>query len=244
MFVYDYTTYSQNDTEELGKRFSVALEPGTEVAMYGGLGAGKTAFTRGVLRGLGYEGTVSSPTFAIVNEYRGGRLDLAHFDMYRISTEDTGLHSIFDTVRYSGDVFLRDRTADNCRLKLIGLVTVNIHRCEDNLAVTVLTTSTGLLSVLGINFNFLGDSFLISNLRCSDIGLNVELTKKSVYDDIEVELTHAGDDRLACLCIGCNTECGILFSKLCKSLAHLVLTCFGLGLDSDIDNGLRELHGL
>ena len=72
----------------------------------------------------------------------------------------------------------------------------------------------------------------------------MELTKKSVYDDIEVELTHAGDDRLASLCIGCNTECGILFSKLCKSLAHLVLTCFGLGLDSDIDNGLRELHRL
>ena len=100
MFIYDYTTYSQNDTEELGKRFSVALEPGTEVAMYGGLGAGKTAFTRGVLRGLGYEGTVSSPTFAIVNEYRGGRLDLAHFDMYRISTEEelygTGFYDYLD----------------------------------------------------------------------------------------------------------------------------------------------------
>lgn len=100
MFVYDFTTYSQSGTEELGKKFSASLEPGTEVAMYGGLGAGKTAFTRGALRGLGYEGTVSSPTFAIVNEYRGGTLDLAHFDMYRITSEEelygTGFYDYLD----------------------------------------------------------------------------------------------------------------------------------------------------
>lgn len=100
MFVYEFTTYSQNGTEDLGNRFSASLEPGTEVAMYGGLGAGKTAFVRGVLRGLGYEGTVSSPTFAIVNEYRGGRLGLAHFDMYRIDSEEelygTGFYDYLD----------------------------------------------------------------------------------------------------------------------------------------------------
>ncbi|MBQ4240282.1 MAG: tRNA (adenosine(37)-N6)-threonylcarbamoyltransferase complex ATPase subunit type 1 TsaE [Oscillospiraceae bacterium] len=100
MNTYRFTTSSQAETEELGKKFSEYLEPGTLVAMYGDLGAGKTAFTRGVLRGLGYDCTVSSPTFAIVNEYRGGRLDLAHFDMYRISSEDelygTGFYDYLD----------------------------------------------------------------------------------------------------------------------------------------------------
>ncbi|MBP0969618.1 MAG: tRNA (adenosine(37)-N6)-threonylcarbamoyltransferase complex ATPase subunit type 1 TsaE [Oscillospiraceae bacterium] len=100
MFKYDFTTYSQKGTEDLGKRFSGALKPGTEIAMYGDLGSGKTAFTRGALRGLGFEGNVSSPTFAIVNEYRGGRLDAAHFDMYRISSEDdlygTGFYDYLD----------------------------------------------------------------------------------------------------------------------------------------------------
>jgi len=100
MYVYRFTTHSQEETEELGGRYGRNLGPGTMTAMYGGLGAGKTAFTRGVLRELGYEGPVSSPTFAIVNEYRGGRLDAAHFDMYRISGEDelygTGFYDYLD----------------------------------------------------------------------------------------------------------------------------------------------------
>ena len=58
------------------------------VAYFGGLGMGKTAFTRGLARGLGCRGRVTSPTFAIVNEYEGGRLPLFHFDMYRIGSED------------------------------------------------------------------------------------------------------------------------------------------------------------
>lgn len=100
MYTYRFISSSQSETEELGEKFSAYLEPGTVVAMYGDLGAGKTAFVRGVLRGMGYDCTVSSPTFAIVNEYRGGRLDLAHFDMYRISSEDelygTGFYDYLD----------------------------------------------------------------------------------------------------------------------------------------------------
>jgi tRNA threonylcarbamoyladenosine biosynthesis protein TsaE len=100
MFTYHFTTHSQEETEELGYRFSSAIGPGTTVAMYGDLGAGKTAFTRGAVRGLGYEGPVTSPTFSIVNEYRGGRTDAAHFDMYRISSEDelygTGFYDYLD----------------------------------------------------------------------------------------------------------------------------------------------------
>ena len=97
---YQFETESQQQTERLGERFAAALRAGDVVAMRGGLGAGKTAFTRGIAHALGYAGTVSSPTFAIVNEYRGGRLDLAHFDVYRIEGESdlfgTGFYDYLD----------------------------------------------------------------------------------------------------------------------------------------------------
>ena len=67
---------------------AAALAPGSVVAYEGGLGMGKTAFTRGLAAGLGYKGRVTSPTFTIVNEYEGGRLPLFHFDMYRLNSAD------------------------------------------------------------------------------------------------------------------------------------------------------------
>ena len=80
-------THSERETEELGQRLASRLT-GTEViALFGDLGAGKTAFTRGLCRGLGIEDGVSSPTFAIVNAYRG-RFPVYHFDMYRITSVD------------------------------------------------------------------------------------------------------------------------------------------------------------
>ena len=84
---YYFSTQSQTETEELGKRFAKTLVPGDVVAMYGELGAGKTAFVRGMARGMGLDCRVSSPTFTIVNEYRGER-ELIHFDMYRLSSAD------------------------------------------------------------------------------------------------------------------------------------------------------------
>ena len=83
----EYITNSERETEELGRRFAEKLPDGTVVAMYGDLGAGKTAFVRGMARGLGLDCRVSSPTFTIVNEYLGPR-ELIHFDMYRLSGAD------------------------------------------------------------------------------------------------------------------------------------------------------------
>ena len=65
-----------------------AAGPGLVIYLEGDLGAGKTAFTRGIARGLGIGDRVTSPTFAIVNEYEGGRLPLFHFDMYRLTSSD------------------------------------------------------------------------------------------------------------------------------------------------------------
>ncbi len=78
---------SESETEALGARLASSLPGGSVVAMYGDLGAGKTAFVRGMARGLGLACRVSSPTFTIVNEYLGER-ELIHFDMYRIASAD------------------------------------------------------------------------------------------------------------------------------------------------------------
>ena len=82
-----YYTKTEAETEELGARLARQLPDGTVVAMYGDLGAGKTAFVRGMARGMGLSCRVSSPAFTIVNEYLGER-DLIHFDMYRLSGAD------------------------------------------------------------------------------------------------------------------------------------------------------------
>ena len=79
-----YTTNSPGETEAIGAALGAILPAGTILAYRGDLGAGKTAFTRGLARGLGYAEPVTSPTYTIVNEYLGGRLPLFHFDMYRL----------------------------------------------------------------------------------------------------------------------------------------------------------------
>ena len=81
-------TNSAEETERLGQRLGETLRGGEVVAYLGELGAGKTAFTRGLARGLGISMRVTSPTYTIVNEYTGGRLPLFHFDMYRLGSEE------------------------------------------------------------------------------------------------------------------------------------------------------------
>ena len=84
----EFITHSPEETESLGERLAKILTSGTILAYRGDLGAGKTAFTRGLARGLGCREQVTSPTYTIVNEYLGGRLPLFHFDMYRLRSSD------------------------------------------------------------------------------------------------------------------------------------------------------------
>ena len=81
----EYITNNEKETEAIGEQFGRRVKDGTVVAMYGDLGAGKTAFVRGMARGMGIDTRVSSPTFTIVNEYLGDRT-LIHFDMYRLGS--------------------------------------------------------------------------------------------------------------------------------------------------------------
>ena len=82
-----FNSHSTADTESFAEKIGKIVTPGTCIAFFGGLGMGKTAFTRGLARGLGCSGRVTSPTFTIVNEYLGER-ELIHFDMYRLSDAD------------------------------------------------------------------------------------------------------------------------------------------------------------
>ena len=95
---FETISRSESETEALGAVLAKDLRPGDVVALTGDLGAGKTAFVSGLARGLSLDpGQVSSPTFALVHEYRGGRLPLFHVDLYRLSgaeAEDLGLDEL------------------------------------------------------------------------------------------------------------------------------------------------------
>lgn len=82
------TTHSADETQALGQKLASRLAPGDVIAYFGDLGAGKTAFTRGLAQGLGITDPVTSPTYTIVNEYLSGRIPLFHFDMYRLLSSD------------------------------------------------------------------------------------------------------------------------------------------------------------
>ncbi|MBR4990795.1 MAG: tRNA (adenosine(37)-N6)-threonylcarbamoyltransferase complex ATPase subunit type 1 TsaE [Oscillospiraceae bacterium] len=84
----EFLTNSPVETEKIGAALGNIIKPGTVIAYRGDLGAGKTAFTRGLARGLGSSEMVTSPTYTIVNEYLGGRMPLFHFDMYRLASSD------------------------------------------------------------------------------------------------------------------------------------------------------------
>jgi tRNA threonylcarbamoyladenosine biosynthesis protein TsaE len=84
----EYITNSPRETEAVGVALARVLTPGAVIAYRGDLGAGKTAFTRGLARGLGVKESVTSPTYTIVNEYLSGSMPLFHFDMYRLGSED------------------------------------------------------------------------------------------------------------------------------------------------------------
>ena len=90
---------SAAETERIGERLAAKLNGDEVIALFGGLGMGKTAFTRGLARGLGVPDGVSSPTFALVNEYRG-KIPIYHFDMYRVQSWDdlysTGFFAYID----------------------------------------------------------------------------------------------------------------------------------------------------
>ena len=126
-----FITNSPEETEALGARLARALEPGAVVAFTGDLGAGKTAFVRGLARGLGVRVRVTSPTFTIVNEYEGGRLPLFHFDLYRLGSADELFDIGWEDYLAQGGVCAVEWSERMEELLEPGTIRVDLRRGED-----------------------------------------------------------------------------------------------------------------
>ena len=131
---------SPAETEQAGYELAQSLRPGDTVAFFGGLGMGKTLFTHGLARGLNIKDSVSSPTYALVHEYRGS-LPLYHFDMYRIDSYDDLLSTgFFDYLDKGGICAIEwSENIENCLPD--GAVRVSFERGEDDY--TRIITFTG-----------------------------------------------------------------------------------------------------
>ena len=137
--MHKYISNSPEETEELGVKLAKKLTGGEVVAFKGGLGMGKTCFTRGLAKGLGFDGEVTSPTFALINEYIGGRLPLYHFDMYRISGwEDLYSTGFFEYLEQGG--VIAAEWSENIENALPdNTVTVSFTRIDDNILEIVIS---------------------------------------------------------------------------------------------------------
>ena len=123
-------TKSPEQTELLGKKLAELLRPGDVIAYYGDLGAGKTAFTRGLAAGLGIREAVTSPTYTIVNEYLSGRMPLFHFDMYRLSSSEELFDIGWEDYLARGGVCAVE-WSENVQDALEAPITVRIDRVPD-----------------------------------------------------------------------------------------------------------------
>ena len=127
----EYLSHSPEETEHIGEMLGRRLRPGTVVAYRGGLGMGKTAFTRGLARGLGCAGRVTSPTFTIVNEYDGAT-PLFHFDMYRLGSSDELFDIGWEDYLTRGGVCAVE-WSENVPEAFDGSeIRVSIEKCSDN----------------------------------------------------------------------------------------------------------------
>ena len=127
----EFLTNSPEETERVGAALGKILNPGTVLAYRGDLGAGKTAFTRGLARGLGYAEPVTSPTYTIVNEYLGGRLPLFHFDMYRLASSDDLWDIGWDDYLDRGGVCAVE-WSENVDDAMENAILVTIHKTGEN----------------------------------------------------------------------------------------------------------------
>ena len=125
-----FITNSPAETEALGAALAARLKAGTVLAYRGDLGAGKTAFTRGLARGLGYSEPVTSPTYTIVNEYLGGRLPLFHFDMYRLGSADDLWDIGWEDYLDRGGICAVE-WSENVAEAMDGAITVSIEKLDE-----------------------------------------------------------------------------------------------------------------
>ena len=133
----EYITTSPEQTEAVGRALGKVLAPGAVLAYRGDLGAGKTAFTRGLAKGLGATDAVTSPTYTIVNEYLSGRLPLFHFDMYRLTSSEELWDIGWEDYLERGGVCAVE-WSENVADAMTGAIVVNIEKTgEDTRRITI-----------------------------------------------------------------------------------------------------------
>lgn len=121
------------DTVNFAANFAKSLPAGTTIAFCGDLGAGKTCFTHGICKAVGFEGEVSSPTFSIVNVYLGGKLPIYHFDMYRISGwEDLETTGYFDYLSMGDGLIVLEWSENIYSALPDNTIFINIEKLGEN----------------------------------------------------------------------------------------------------------------
>ncbi|MBR5223962.1 MAG: tRNA (adenosine(37)-N6)-threonylcarbamoyltransferase complex ATPase subunit type 1 TsaE [Clostridia bacterium] len=134
-----FISHSPEDTEKIGENLGQTINNGCVIAFRGGLGMGKTCFTRGLAKGLGANDDVTSPTFALINEYLSGRIPLYHFDMYRVSGwEDLYSTGFFDYIENGG--VIAAEWSENIENALPdNTIYVTINKIDDNTREIIIT---------------------------------------------------------------------------------------------------------
>ncbi|MBO5264889.1 MAG: tRNA (adenosine(37)-N6)-threonylcarbamoyltransferase complex ATPase subunit type 1 TsaE [Ruminococcus sp.] len=126
------TTHSPEETIDAAKKLGSMLHAGDIIAYKGGLGAGKTTFTRGLAIGLGLGDNVFSPTFSLVNEYKGKNISLYHFDMYRISGEDDLESTGFYDYPFEDNIFAVEWSENIADFLPENTIYITISRIDDD----------------------------------------------------------------------------------------------------------------
>ena len=134
-----FISHSPEDTEKIGENLGQTINNGCVIPFRGGLGMGKTCFTRGLAKGLGASDDVTSPTFALINEYLSGRIPLYHFDMYRVSGwEDLYSTGFFDYIEDGG--VIAAEWSENIENALPdNTIYVTINKIDDNTREIIIT---------------------------------------------------------------------------------------------------------
>ncbi len=135
----EYFSDSPQETVNIAAHLADALKSGDVVAFTGDLGAGKTCFTKGLALGLGYKGMVTSPTFALINEYVGGRLPIYHFDMYRVASYDDLYSTGYFDYENSGGILVVEWSENISEVLPDNTIYINIENLGENKRKIVIT---------------------------------------------------------------------------------------------------------
>src|SRR4051812_31391050 len=205
---------------------------------------GRTGLARGLLedhRAGDLEGHLRGVDLVVLAVQQGS-LDADH----GVAGEDAVLHRVLHALVDRRDVLPRDATTGDLVLELVGrAVGRDLEGLDADLDLGELARATGLLLVRVVRaLDGLADRLAVGHLRLADVGLDVELAAHAVDEDLQVELAHAGDDRLAGLLVEADLEGRVLLGQLLDGRAQLLLVALGLRLDGHRDNRRREGHRL